>query len=675
MKFTGTDKLRERALYFQKEGAYTKFPKGSIPHREFWEEEHYRCKFGFEADGTKITGPHYFYLNYINILSKNEETGRKSRNFPRFLDIDYDFFHIVEKARREKKGVILVKPRRTGFSYKNAALVSHEYNFYKDSSCIIGSFLSKLGETTMGMVLENLNFLNSETEWIKPRNPDTRSLVKARHLVDIDGVKVWKGYNSVIEQISFKDNPFASIGRTASLFLWEEAGKFENLIESYNISEPCWKDGEDMIGIPIIYGTGGDMEGGTRDFHEMFYNPSKYGLLSFNNEWDPGKEDKKCGWFLPATRGRLGSIEIGKTEFKTVELVDKDGNSNEELAKETILKLRDLKNQGKDSKAIRDAITQYPLIPQEAFLRSKGSIFPAAELQEHLSMLETSKELQGKGKKVELYFDADNKLQWRLNSNLQPILDYPLKKDDNKEGCIVIWEHPEFTGENNPYGLYIAGCDPYDQDKADSSTSLGSFFIYKTFITADKTFNQIVAEYTGRPEKVDDFYENCRRLCMFYNAKCLYENQLKGLKNYFLEKHCLHYLYEQPNNMIKDIIKDSKVQRGYGVHMNRGSNGSSGIKDQCELYLKQWLLEERTDINGKKILNLHTILSQPLLKELISYNHEDNFDRVIAFMLCILQAKEDHNIHIKSIAKPISEIDPFFTKGHFKKNNYEQYLY
>ena len=143
---------------------------------------------------------------------------------------------------------------------------------------------------------------------------------------------------------------------------------------------------------------------------------------------------------------------------------------------------------------------------------------------------------------------------------------------------------------------------------------------------------------------------------------------LKGLKNYFLEKHCLHYLWEQPNNMIKDIVKDSKVQRGYGIHMNRGSQGSSGIKDQCELYLKQWCLEERTDINGRKILNLHTILSIPLLKEMIAYDREGNFDRVIAFMLCILQSKEMHETLVNQEVKKLVDIDPFFRKAHFTKH-------
>ena len=208
-------------------------------------------------------------------------------------------------------------------------------------------------------------------------------------------------------------------------------------------------------------------------------------------------------------------------------------------------------------------------------------------------------------------------------------------------------------------------CDPYDQDKSESG-SLGSFMVYKRFYQAGKTHDILVAEYTGRPEKADQFYENCRKLCIYYNARCLYENQLVGLKVYFEMKNSLYLLFESPG-IIKDIVKDSRVQRGYGIHMNRGSNGANGIKDQCEIYLKQWLYEENTDINGTKFLNFHTIKSIPLLKELIAYDREINTDRVIAFMLCILQTKELHRIHVEELSNSNSFSNSFLEKF-YKKN-------
>ena len=103
---------------------------------------------------------------------------------------------------------------------------------------------------------------------------------------------------------------------------------------------------------------------------------------------------------------------------------------------------------------------------------------------------------------------------------------------------------------------------------------------------------------------------------------------------------------------------------------------SEGIKDQCEQYIRQWLYDERKDINGNPILNLHTIKSIPLLKELVAYDRECNTDRVIAFMLCILQSKELHKLHMEDMQpKTLLEIDPFFTRKHFQKNNYNKIKY
>jgi hypothetical protein len=98
--------------------------------------------------------------------------------------------------------------------------------------------------------------------------------------------------------------------------------------------------------------------------------------------------------------------------------------------------------------------------------------------------------------------------------------------------------------------------------------------------------------------------------------------------------------------------------------MNRGSSGSSGIKDMCELYLKDWLYTERTDINGIKKFNFHYIKSIALLKELIAYDIEGNYDRVIAVMLCILQTKELHKIHADLMTNSSMSYgnDPFLKK-------------
>jgi len=638
IRFINTEEFSPEAKAFLKAKYFTTSPRGTFAYREYWEEQTKRCAEGYEVGGVRITGPHYFYLNFCQIKATitTGKTERKILTFPRFLDMDYHYFHELERARLEGKGMIVAKARRKGFSYKNAAICVHQYTFYRDSTTIIGAFMHEYSQATMYMGLEMLNFINKFTAWTKRRNPDRRDHVKSRFQEVIDGNTVWSGYNSEIYTLTFKDNFSAAIGKTADLFLFEEAGKWPNLIDSYMVTAPVFRDGDIMTGIPIIFGTGGDMEGGSND---------------------EGAVGNTCGMFIDDMWYKPGRIvrESGKIE----DMVDTDGNSNRPAVVEYLDKERAVIKQSGSRRTWEKYITQSPKTPREAFLRVSSNIFPVIELNKWLGKLETSKKVMDLAMIGELYWEED-KVRWQPNVELRPVKDFPVKSDDDKEGCVVIWEHPYMDDNGEiPYGLYIAGTDPYDQDTSGTS-SLGSTFIYKTFQKFDRTYNLVVAEYTGRPDTAKAYYEIVRKLLSYYNAKSLYENNLKGLKIYFEQKKCLHLLKEQPS-ILKDIVKSSAVQRGYGIHM------SEPIKRQAEIYLRDWLLEKRGDgENDEGIFNLHRIYSVPLIKELISYNKDGNFDRAIALMLCILHSHENHKINLDEQFD--SELtDPFWRKPLFKK--------
>jgi hypothetical protein len=428
----GTKAFLETREFFNKHQMYTKALPGTYQYKEFWEEQRRRCLEGVTIGNLYIPGTYYFYLNFFPINGRDEVTNRKAKIFPKFTDADLEYFLIVEQARKLGKGVIMTKPRRTGFSFKNAALVDHEYNFYKEAKCIIGAFEGKLSENTMNMCLEGLNFLDQNTVWYKPRDPDTRDFVKARHKKTVNGVTSYAGYNSEIKKLTFKDNPFSSIGLSSNIFLFEEAGTFDNILESYNISEPCWKDGESMIGIPILYGTAGDMKKSSQQFAEMFYNPDRFNLLAFDNIWEPEKSDKKCGWFLPATKQRFGEFKDPATG-KMTPLIDEEGNSNEVLSKLSIEKFRETKKG--DPKALRDSITQYPLTPSEAFLVTSSSIFPAYLAQERLSELETNNTILNGFWIAKLMQTGEGAVEFKMSEDT-PIRDFPIR--DNKKDLPLV---------------------------------------------------------------------------------------------------------------------------------------------------------------------------------------------------------------------------------------------
>lgn len=678
--FVNTHLFSEEAKFFIKNGYYDCGPKGTYKYTEYWDEQTRRCLEGYSVGGVRITGLHYFYLNFCRIkatvMINNLE--RKVLTFPKFLDMDYYYFHELENARRSGQGLIAAKARRKGFSYKNGALCAHQYHFYRDSNSIIGAYLDEYAQTTMDMTLEMLNFIDTHTAWTKRRNPNRMDLVKARFKEEVDGIEQWSGYNSQIMTLTFKDNASASIGKTADLFLFEEAGKFPNLIDSYMLTAPVFRDGDIMIGMPIIFGTGGDMEGSTNNFAEMFYNPTKYWLRPFDNIWDEGAKGTEAGFFIDDMWYKPGKIympydklssetierfdikppkELAISNFVEVEMVDEDGNSNREAAEYYLDKERENLKKSDSRRTWEKYITQSPKTPREAFLRVSGNIFPVAELNILLGELETNNRARKMGMAGELYWEGE-KVKWRPNPEMRPIMDFPLKSSDDKKGCIVIYEIPYKDMEGNvPYGLYIAGTDPYDQDSS-TTDSLGSTIIYKTFQNFDKTYDIIVAEYTGRPDSANEYYENVRKLLTYYGCKTLYENNLKGLKVHMEQKRSLHLLKEQPA-ILADIVKDSNVKRGFGVHM------TESIKRQAEIYVRDWLLTKKADgEDGKQILNLNTLNCIPLVKELIAYNKDGNFDRVIAFMLVILHMQENHNIQAQATYNKVHK-DSFWTRQLF----------
>lgn len=646
-KLINTKAFLTTRLYFEENEVYTKAVVGTFQYKEFWEEQRRLCLEGLEIDGLYIPGTYYFYLNFFPIAGKDKNTNRKTKIFPKFTDADLEYFLIIERARVEKKGVIMTKPRRTGFSYKNAAIIVHEYNFYKNAKCVIGAFESKLADNTMNMCLDGLNFLDQNTVWFKPRNPDTRDFVKARHQKTTAGKTTWAGYNSEIRKLTFKDNPFSSVGLSANIFIFEEAGLFGNILESYNISEPTWKDGEDMVGLPILFGTAGDMNANSQQFAEMFYNPEKFNLLAFDNVWDKSKVGTKCGWFLPATRQRFGSFKDPETG-KMTPLIDDDGNSNELLAIQSILAFRETKKG--NPKAYRDSITQYPLTTEEAFLITGNNMFPVMYAQERLAELETNNLILNSYWAVKLIY-SNEKVSFALGNPDNVIRDFPIKDNKGYPGEIEIFEQP--YDDVPAFGVYIAGIDPYDDD-ASGTNSLGSCIVMNTLT------GRIVAEYTGRPDTAKEYYEVCRRLLIYYNAICNYENAKKGLYGYFEQRNALHILCDTPK-----ILKDQQITKlNYATGNNsKGTPATEHVNRWARELIKSWMLEQAV---GKEdgVTNTHTIGSPAMLKEIIYWNKEGNFDRISALGMCLILREDRFKITYEEEEEDLQSKLDFFTRNY-----------
>ena len=68
--------------------------------------------------------------------------------------------------------------------------------------------------------------------------------------------------------------------------------------------------------------------------------------------------------------------------------------------------------------------------------------------------------------------------------------------------------------------------------------------IYRRFLDADTPGDYVVAEYTDRPEKKEDFWEGCLKLAAYYNSKMLVEYTKIGILDYFKRRNGLRFLKE-----------------------------------------------------------------------------------------------------------------------------------
>lgn len=457
--------------------------------------------------------------------------------------------------------------------------------------------------------------------------------------MDSDGD--WRGSQSKLHHRSFRDNPFAGNGTGPSITCLEEIGFMENVREAKGALKDVTSNGTQKFGSIFMFGTGGAMaQGATQAAQEIFLNPEEYDCIAFPDFYE--NSGKKIGFFIP--------YHLGLNQFK-----DKEGVTDVVEAKKWVEKKRVRLRAGKSKKPYNDELQNNPEVPSEIFLLTNSNIFPVADLSDHLKSLEASLSGFTSGQLGKLVLSPANVrgIKWEPDlKNELKVCDYPMGKQDDSTGAVQIWEHPPI--EDIPYGMYIAGTDPYDQDKSESSSSLGSTFIYKVGdFRQGGIRDMIVAEYTARPDTASDHHEIVRRLLLYYNATDLYENERNSMKMHFEHKNSLYLLANTPT--ILKATEGSKVDRHYGTHM------TAAIKSELEIYARDWLLEPA----GNGLLNLHKIYSKSLLKELIAYNNLGNFDRVIAFLLTICLKLQNFRVLIEDKKKEIAQ-DSFFNRQLFK---------
>lgn len=657
-----SDSFREAALTFKEYGTYCKYPVSSRSYMNYWRQEAKRCLEGYHAGHDYIPGYYYFYLNYspiyltIPILDENgkltyTEDGKVQSNrildFAKPWDGDYNYYHYLNDAEEAGQHGVVLKTRGRGYSFKGGSMLNRNFFLIRGSRsfAIAGEKEYLIGDGILTKAWEMMDFINEHTAWAKRRQVRNTELHRrASYKALINGKEVEKGYKSEILGVTLKNDPNRARGKRGKLLLFEEGGKLPGLLQAWQIARSSLEQGSNVFGLMVAFGTGGTEGSDFEGLQELFENPRGYNIKAVDNIWEESVTDKPCGFFVP--------------EYSNLEgYYDKDGNSNFIEAKKAIeLERAIVSKNTKDVNSIKRYIAEKPMTPREAMMKLEGNMFPAQDLLGVLARLELETKYEEQLYKGRMIIDPEGNIDFKEDKELRMIYNYPLRKDDPKDAPVIIYEMPVRDNSGAiPYGVYVAGIDPYDHDMSGTS-SLGSTIII------NKLTGKIVAEYTARPQTSKDYYEQVRRLLLFYNARALYENNVKGIYDYFEGQGCLYLLCEEPK-LIQDIIKKPSLTRKLGMKMH------DEIKRFGEGLILQWLIQDFD--KNKNIKNLHKIRSIPLLKELIAYDGEKNTDRVMALMMAIYQINEERR-YIPTVEDGPKYIpahkQEFFNKGLFRKN-------
>lgn len=578
--------------------------RGTSLHDEYWMEERERCIHGYKPEGMSfITGPHYFFLNHfpmkVNDPTSSALLDRKVLSLPFYRDMDHVYFQHMQDCKIDRCGAVVAKARDKGFSMFNACLALWELTFFPENEVGLAAGLEDTINSLATKVRIGHNNLVPEFR----NNVDTNNQDKF-----ILGYEWWNngqwtdsGFQSIMHLRTMGLNPNVFKGERMALMIFEEAGEFKKLIEGFEASLPCFRDGADQFGLPIVGGTGGNILSASADFMTMWYEHESFNLRQL---------------FFPVTMCYKGFFD-----FTTgTSLVD-EAKKHEEGVR--------AKMANGNQVAFNLRTQNYPFKPEESFMKSTGSPFNLTIINEQNARILENPHIASRVEEgwLEWDFEDDQKVEkiegqnWLLNKKAYK---QKVKFKKGKGGPVHILHHPMLkdNGEHRFHNMDIGGIDSIDQDEAGSTDSKGAVVIYRRFISADIPHNLPIATLHFRSNRASEFYEMALKMAVYYNAKMLVEYTKINILDYFIKNGATRYLKEKPVSVHE---RGTLTRNKFGVHMNRQIK-EVGIE----------LMAEDIDNNGREIY------FKDLLEELRKFGDE-NTDLAMAYMMC--------QIHNYDIAK------------------------
>ena len=525
---------------------------GTLAHEQWWGEQLDRILNGYTTGGIYIPGRYYYYLNFILI-----STPVRGLHYPDFVDIDLEYFKFIEQIKKDNKGMICIKARRKGVSEKSKVILDYGIRFsqagYKAGICA-------------GQEVYSIGLFNK----IKKVNKDLPKELQMHYLKDNDKELVC-GYtemtstgevntgsmNSIVCETMY-DNPDIFKGNAFDEVVFEEAGQFKSLIPGYNATKACFMVGTKMVGMPLIYGTGGDIKSSSSDFRDMWTEADNYGLVKFEI-----MGPRMMVGYFSGSKNEKGKVEEDTPNLKSLKVdskVDMTGCEDVQRAEDVIIETRKELLKGRNKKKYYDYLQDYPLNDKEAFLTFSNNNFDSTILSAQGYAIDSSP----------------------TSTYLRYVLDYKTKDDgsivlpldvvarvatEEEPEDNVVYIRPGYTPIKGYRNLYVAGNDSYDQDKSQTSKSLGSMVVLmRDHQIGGLDNNTPCAMIRNRPKHKEMFYDLSLKLAIYYDlvGNVLVDVAAGLIIQYFKDKGCSKYLAKRP---VSFESEDSQQGHEFGVKL------------------------------------------------------------------------------------------------------------
>lgn len=599
-----------------KTNRYCPHPAGTKQHRDFWTEQHKRCRYGFESGGYRITGDHYFFLNFYKLQAVEGvvATGSgRDTTFPRFMQAQYEYFHYIAIAESLKKDVVTLKSRGVGWSEIQAAMASCKYTttpkyislftaYYEDYLLGTGGVLTKCWD--------NLEYLNTDTEkgMRRLRQAVNTQFRKRQSLLDKE--KNETGHMAEISAI-IVDKPRKLRGTRVDRLFFEEAGSNENLTKLWIQSLALVSVQGNKFGTRIQFGTGGDTGPQLIGLEKMFFNPEAYNVLPYKHNYSKNGEYILSAYFVPQYACQ-------------VKFLDERGVTNKIAAKAYFEKEREKLLSDIEEYLVN--CQEYCFTPEEQLSRQGVNSFNQVKLAQQRMEIEVYK-TRPKPER--------GNFEWIKNGDGDVA---GVKWVKSSTGKVLMLEPPVRDANNKVIqNLYVAGIDSIDHGVSDSVVGeKGSKFCA---LVKKRAFgnmgNKYVCLYLERPPQAKQQYEIAQQMLWFYSCKANLEDTKITFRAYLRERKWDHKM------LMKRPQYGLESQGGRPRKSNSNLWGTPGSPKMIEHGL-----ELITDYIEDFYENMDFLEMIDQLQR-FSYENKGLFDIVSAMIMTEIGDEDMYNLKIK----------------------------